>query len=97
MYDTLRIEVQLAVEHPQKIGEPDLSALDLQDADNDGERDDTLDARLLSEWIPLRDIEDLNGVGLSFVRIRFIFQLDENHGPSDPLPTLRRVRLPYEF
>lgn len=95
--DEVRIEVQMAVEDGNDLGRPDLSALDVTDADGDGRFDDTLDPARLSEWTPLSGIESLNGRGYSFLRVRVVFQLDANQGPDDPLPSLERLRIPYEF
>ena len=95
--DTMTIEVQMAAEDRTELGSPDLGALDLTDFDGDGAHDDTLDPRTLSEWTPLSDIADLNGMGYQFIRIRVKFQLDSNQGPADPLPSLDRLRVPFKF
>jgi hypothetical protein len=95
--DAMSIEVQMAAENTGELGTPDLSGLDLLDLDGDGDRDDTLDPSSLSEWVPLKDIESLNGRGYQFFRVRVSFQLDSNHGPADPLPSLDRLRVPFMF
>ncbi|MHC4473812.1 MAG: hypothetical protein ACYS99_22985, partial [Planctomycetota bacterium] len=95
--DSMMVEVQMAMEDQGELGSPDTSALDLLDFDGDGDFDDTLDPTTLSEWIPLKDIESLNGSGFQFIRVRVIFQLDPNHGPDDPLPSVDRLRVPFRF
>lgn len=95
--DEMTIEVQMATEDPNDLGAPDLRALDTLDADTDGETDDTLDPDLLSEWTRVQEIETLNGRGYQFLRIRVTFQLDDDHGPDDPLPFIERLRIPYSF
>ena len=65
--------------------------------DGDGERDDTLDPSLLSEWVKLSDIESLNGAGFQFIRVRMTFQLDPNQTVDQPLPFLESLRLPFKF
>jgi hypothetical protein len=95
--DELAIWVQMAVENPGVRGTPDLSALDIADADGDGDRDDTLDTATLSEWTKFQDIESLNGHGYQLVRIRIEFTLDPNQAPADPLPFLDRYVLRYVY
>jgi hypothetical protein len=95
--DTMLIEVQMAVEDVNDFGNPDLSALDVTDRDDDGDYQDTLDPSVLSEWTKLSDIETLNGNGYQFIRIRVTFQLDDEQTADQPLPYLDYLRIPYRF
>ncbi len=95
--DRMVIEVQMAVEDENNLGQPDLTALDLRDEDGDGEFGDTLDSAKLSEWVPVRDIDLLNGRGYRLARIRVSFQLDDNQEPDHALPSLSRLRLPFSY
>ena len=95
--DTMSIFVQMAIEDPQNLGNPDLSDLDFLDQDKDGETNDTKNPATLSEWVPLSSIPTLNGRHYQFLRIRVIFQLDPGQVASDPLPYLDLLSFPYGF
>jgi len=95
--DSMTIEVQMAVEDRNDLGNPDLDALDVTDANGNGEFDDSLDESELSQWTRLSDIETLNGKGYQFVRVRIRFRLDSAQTVDQPLPFLDALRLRYEF
>jgi hypothetical protein len=87
----------MAVEDPSDLGNPNLNDLDLSDFDGDGRTDDTLNPATLSEWVLLQDVENLNGNGYQFIRVRITFQLDANQTVEDPLPFLDEIHFPYKF
>jgi hypothetical protein len=95
--DTMTIEVQMAVEDQNDLGNPDLSAMDIADSDGDGNYDDSLDLSKLSEWTRIYDIEDLNDKGYQFLRVRVTFQLDDAQTADEPLPYLDYLRIPFRF
>lgn len=95
--DSMTIEVQMATEDPNNLGNPNLDGLDITDADGDGAFDDTLDPTTLSEWTKVENIESLNGKGYQFIRIRIVFQLDPNQTVDLPLPFLDRMVLKFKF
>jgi len=95
--DSMKIEVQMAIEDPNNLGNPDLSALDITDSDGDGQFDDTLNPAKVSEWTLLSNIEQLNDHHYQFIRVRVTFQLDDTQRASDPLPYLDSLRIPFGF
>ncbi|MCZ6792028.1 MAG: Ig-like domain-containing protein [Planctomycetota bacterium] len=95
--DTMIIEVQMATEDPANLGNPNLTAEDLTDADGDLEFDDTLDTSTLSEWTLIQNIETLNGFSYQFIRVRITFQLDALQLVTDALPFLDLLRIVFRF
>ena len=95
--DEMAIEVQMAVEDRNSLGNADTSALDIFDSDGDGEFDDSTDMSKMSDWTSLYDIEDLNGYGYQYIRIRVSFQLDDEQTPDHPLPFLDFLRIRFKF
>ena len=55
------------------------------------------DETLASAWVPLEDIQTLNGNGYNFVRPRMTFFLGDDQKVDDPLPSLGLVRLDFLF
>ncbi|MEN8148337.1 MAG: Ig-like domain-containing protein [Planctomycetota bacterium] len=95
--DSMTIEVQMAIEDQNNLGNPNLNAMDITDSDGDGEYDDTLNPAQLSEWTNIYDIEDLNGNGHQYLRTRITFQLDDEQTPDHPLPYLDFLRVRFKF
>jgi hypothetical protein len=95
--DEMTIEVQLAIEDQNNLGNPNLNNMDVLDKDGDGEYDDTLDPTRLSEWTNLYDIEDLNGNGFQYIRTRITFQLDDSQTADHPLPYMEYLRIRFKF
>ena len=95
--DTMTVEVQMAIEDQNDLGNPNLNSMDVTDSDGDGEFDDTTDPTRLSEWTRLSSIEDLNGNGFQFIRVRVTFQLDDNQTPDNPLPFLDDLTVRFRF
>lgn len=95
--DAMTIEVQMAIEDFNNLGNPNLNAMDITDKDGDGEYDDTLDPTTLSEWTSIYDIEDLNGNGFQFIRTRITFQLDDEQTADHPLPYIEFLRIRFKF
>jgi len=95
--DEMKIEVQLAIEDQNNIGNPNLNSMDILDKDKDGEYDDTLDPTKLSEWTLISNIESLNGNGFQYIRTRVTFQLDATQTADHPLPFLDFLRLRFKF
>jgi Big-like domain-containing protein len=77
---------QMAIEDIGNPGNPSLEDLDLNDSDGDGEFDDSTNLNSVSEWTELRYLTDLNGYGYSFIRLRIVFQLNDNQSFYDALP-----------
>ena len=95
--DDMKIEVQMAIEDQNNLGNPNLNSMDILDKDRDGEYDDTLDPTKLSEWTLISDIESLNGHGFQYLRTRVTFQLDDSQTADHPLPFLEYLRLRFKF
>jgi hypothetical protein len=95
--DQMTIEVQMAVEDQNNIGNPNLNAMDVTDSDKDGEYDDTLDPTRLSEWTLLSNITSLNGNGFQYIRTRVTFQLDATQTADHPLPYLEYLQIRFQF
>ena len=95
--DSMAIEVQMAIEDQNNLGNPNLNAMDTRDQDRDGEYDDTLNVNLLSEWTNLYKITDLNGYGYQYLRTRVTFQLDDEQTADHPLPYLEFLRVRFKF
>ena len=95
--DTMFIEVQMAIEDQNNLGNPNLNAMDVTDSDGDGEYDDSLNLSQLSEWTSIYDIEDLNGNGYQYLRTRITFQLDDEQTADHPLPYLEFLRVRFKF
>ena len=100
--DSMSLFVQMAVDETPTdpgyvLGVPDLSDLDTEDDDGDGETDDTLDSTTLSEWTPIADITDLNGYGYQNIRIRVVFDLVPSRKPGDLLPFIDHLDLMLEY
>ena len=95
--DSMSIEVQMAIEDVNNLGNPNLNSMDVLDSDRDGEYDDTLDPSRLSEWTPILEIESLNGNGFQYMRTRITFQLDPNQTADNPLPYLDYLRIRFKF
>jgi hypothetical protein len=95
--DSMFIEVQMAIEDQNNLGNPNLNSMDVTDSDGDGEYDDTLDDTKLTEWTKLSNIESLNGNGFQYLRTRITFQLDDNQTADHPLPYLDDLTINFKF
>ena len=95
--DSMTIEVQMAIEDQNNLGNPNLNSMDITDKDGDGEYDDTLDPTRLTEWTNLYDITELNGNGFQYIRTRITFQLDDSQTADHPLPFLEFLRIRFSF
>jgi len=95
--DKMTIEVQMAIEDQNNLGNPNLNNMDITDSDRDGEYDDTLKPTVLTEWTNVYDIESLNGNGFQYLRTRIAFQLDDSQTPDHPLPYLDFLRIRFKF
>ena len=95
--DSMTIELQMAIEDQNNLGNPNLNSMDITDKDRDGEYDDTLDPTRLTEWTNIYDIEDLNGNGFQYIRTRVTFQLDDTQTADHPLPYLEFLRIRFSF
>jgi hypothetical protein len=95
--DSITFYVQMVIEDTSNIGNPDLSALDLGDADGDGEYDDSTDLSVMSDWVSIEAIETLNGHKYQFVRIRASFQLDASQTFDSFLPYVDELILRFKY
>jgi hypothetical protein len=95
--DQMTIEIQMAIEDPNNLGNAKLDALDVTDSNGNGMYDDSLDTSELSQWTRIEDIEDLNGLHYQFFRLRITFQLDPNQTVEQPLPFLDFMRVRFKF
>jgi len=95
--DSMTIEVQLAIEDQNNLGNPNLNSMDITDSNKNGEYDDSLDETKLSQWTSVYDIEDLNGHGFQYIRTRITFQLDDTQTADHPLPYLEFLRVRFKF
>ena len=95
--DTMIIEVQMAIEDANNLGNPYLGDMDITDSNNNGEYDDSVNENTLSNWTKIANIETLNGHGYQYLRTRVTFQLSDDQTVDAPLPFLNRLTLPFKF
>ena len=97
--DTITYYVQMADEDTAEPGTPDLSAMDLSDADGDGATDDPKAGMtdIMSEWVEVSNIRSLNSNGYQFIRIRIVFQLDNKQEFTDVLPYVDWFRVSFRY
>ena len=95
--DEMLIEVQMAVEDRNDLGNPNLNSMDVTDRDGDGQYDDTINPSTLSEWTKVANVETLNGNGYQFLRTRVSFQLDDTQKPDHPLPYIEHLVIRFRF
>ena len=55
------------------------------------------DETVSSEWVPIEDIETLNGNAYSFLRLRVTFTLADDQEVDDPVPFLDSIRLSFRY
>jgi hypothetical protein len=95
--DSLAIQVQMVLEDANNIGNPNLSAVDINDEDGDGQIDDTTNVDVMSDWVPIEQIDTLNGKHYQFIRVRATFQLDSTQTFNDQLPYVDEIALRFKY
>jgi hypothetical protein len=95
--DSLAIQVQMVREDANNIGNPNLSAVDINDEDGDGQIDDTTNVDIMSDWVPIEQIETLNGKHYQFIRVRVTFQLDSTQTFNDQLPYVDEMTFRFKY
>ncbi len=93
----IKFRVQMCDEDQFNLGNPDLSAFDLNDQDGDGQTDDTMDPTVMSDWVDISQMHTLNGNGYQFFRVQISFQLGPNQKYTDPLPFVDRLTLKFRY
>jgi hypothetical protein len=71
--------------------------VEIQTAPEDANEFDVPDESRASAWMPIGDLQALNGQGHRFLRLRFTLEIPSDQAADDPLPFVDSIRVRFTF